>query len=157
MIQMFASGLERNILQLKPSEKQCHSLHVRNIVIQILSNHIESETRSKKEKSETYYANRIEQTFLNQRLLDAIDITFPPTLIAITDSRPCPINSRTATAEQQVIVQLIFLGCRSSPAKHTSRGPFDGNDNGRIVGSRKHMATETVIVWLPTKRIRLAS
>jgi hypothetical protein len=76
-------------------------IHVREVVVEIR-------------------ADGIEQAVVNERLLDAISAALPAAAIAPADGRPRPVDARAAAAEQQVVVQLVFLDGRAPAAEQAS-------------------------------------
>jgi hypothetical protein len=64
---------------------------------------------------------------------------------------PRPTDARTTAAEQESVVQLVFL-CRRSAVDDWDRLTLDGEHNRAVVLRRKHVAPETIIIGLPSNR-----
>lgn len=96
----------------------------------------------------TYDSDGIKQALFYECFFYTVLITFPPATVAVTNSCPGPVDTCTTAAEQQVIVQLIFL--RGWPATNQQRGrAFDGEHDGAVVVCSEDVSTETVVVRLP--------
>ena len=73
-------------------------------------------------------------------------VAFARTAIAVAHCRPHPVDSRTTTAEQKVVVELVFLGRWA-----LERRAFDAKYDGIISGRNEDMAAKPVRSIFPAK------
>lgn len=90
-------------------------------------------SRQHERKSEgmiTYDPDRVEQALFLQSLFNAALLAAISGVIAATNSTPGRPNTRTATREQEVVVEFILLHGRASPSGYPrSGGAFDRDDD----------------------------
>ena len=77
----------------------------------------------------SHRAHRIKQTILHKGFLHAILIALPSAAITATYGAPAPVNPCAAARKEEIIVEFVFVDCRTSTAKHPCGSPFDRNDD----------------------------
>ena len=140
---------ERTAKGMPDDPDVCVREHIGNVIVEVLKKRTAvSAPHGRTAKRHTYDSDRIKQTLFYKCLFYTVLITFPPATVAVTNCRPRPVDTCATAAEQQVIVQLIFL--RGWPAVNQQRGrAFDGKHDGAVVVCSEDVSTETVIVRFP--------
>ena len=100
------------------------------------------------EVNKTHHTNVVEETVLHQRIRQTLVVALPMLRVALAHRAEYPgeIHPRTATREHQVVVELIFLGCRTIKSC-----TLDTENDGIVVRSQEHLSSESVCSIFPTK------
>jgi hypothetical protein len=115
-----------------------------------------SKEKKRKEKEKAYGGNRVKKTLIRQRAFKTVLVALVTARVTGADGLPSGSHLGTTAREQQVIVQLILSYRRPAAPDHpTRRRAFEGDHDDRSVLRDENMASETIRVGLPTKRITL--
>lgn len=126
----------------------CVGKHKGDVVIKILKTQNGHQHRTVQKNDKTYGSDRVKQAFLDKGVLEAVLITFPAASVTVAHSRPRPVDTCAAAAEQQVIIELISF--RGRPLVDPLGGrAFDGKDDSAVVICREYVPSEAVIIRLP--------
>ncbi|SRR6266403_1303659 len=102
-------------------------------------------------RGDTHDTGGIKQALLNQSILDTCFVTFPVAAVAVTYGSPCPTDTCTTAAEQEVVVQLVFL-YRGSAADEWGGRALDSEHHRAVVLRREYVSPEAVIIGFPSDR-----